>query len=105
MPSINSTLSLARRALLAHQTALETTGENIANVNTPGYTRRRPLLTPGPSVTEPPGLTLGSGVIVEKILPVRDALVEQVMGRALKEQAYYTALSENLNHLIAPWND
>jgi flagellar hook-associated protein 1 FlgK len=31
---------LASRALDAHQRALETTGQNIANVNTPGYSRQ-----------------------------------------------------------------
>jgi flagellar hook-associated protein 1 len=31
---------LASRALNAHQRALETTGQNIANVNTPGYSRQ-----------------------------------------------------------------
>ena len=36
-----SGLLLGTRALQVNQIALEITGQNIANVNTPGYTRQR----------------------------------------------------------------
>lgn len=101
MPSVNSTLAIARRALLAHQTALSTTGENIANVNTPGYARRRAEFTQGPRVIEPPGLVLGSGSQVERVIPVRDQLIEAMISHAQNEQAYYSALSESLQALAA----
>ena len=38
-------LETARRALNTQQAALLTTGHNIANANTPGYTRQRVNLT------------------------------------------------------------
>ena len=34
-------LETARRGMFTQQTALHTTGHNIANANTPGYTRQR----------------------------------------------------------------
>jgi len=34
-------IEIGRRALQAHQTALQVTGHNIANANTPGFSRRR----------------------------------------------------------------
>lgn len=37
-------LNVGARALLANQTALQTTGNNIANVNTPGYSRQQAIL-------------------------------------------------------------
>jgi flagellar hook-associated protein 1 FlgK len=43
MPGINQTLFTAKEALLANLTAINLTGANIANVNTPGYTRLRPV--------------------------------------------------------------
>jgi flagellar hook-associated protein 1 FlgK len=39
-----SVLNIATRALLANQTVLQTTGNNIANVNTPGYSRQTAVL-------------------------------------------------------------
>jgi len=38
-----SALNIAKNALLSHQTAVNLTGTNIANVNTPGYSRQRPI--------------------------------------------------------------
>ncbi|MBB1077190.1 flagellar hook-associated protein FlgK [Rhodoferax sp. 4810] len=37
-------LNVATRALMANQTVLQTTGNNIANVNTPGYSRQSAVL-------------------------------------------------------------
>ena len=45
-------LTIARDALLAHQRALQVTGHNIANVNTPGFSRQRAELA---------AITIGDG--------------------------------------------
>jgi flagellar hook-associated protein 1 len=44
-------INLASRSLQAHQQALEVTGQNIANVNTPGYNRQVAVLRPVPGAT------------------------------------------------------
>jgi len=41
MPDIYGILNVARGALLTQQRAIDVTGHNIANVNTPGYSRQR----------------------------------------------------------------
>jgi flagellar hook-associated protein 1 FlgK len=41
-----SILNIGARALLANQLALQTAGNNVANVNTPGYSRQSVLLLP-----------------------------------------------------------
>jgi len=41
MSSTFSGFDIARKALSVSQKAMETTGHNIANANTPGYTRQR----------------------------------------------------------------
>ncbi|WP_412069086.1 flagellar hook-associated protein FlgK [Rubrivirga sp. IMCC43871] len=46
--SLNSLFSTARQALLASQAATNATGSNIANVETPGYTRRSASLRATP---------------------------------------------------------
>ncbi|NHC16267.1 flagellar hook-associated protein FlgK [Motilibacter deserti] len=52
MSSTFSGLNTAYSALVAQRRALETTGQNVANVNTPGYTRQRANLEAqgGPAV-------------------------------------------------------
>lgn len=42
MPGV-SILNIAKDALLSHQTAVNLTGNNIANVDTSGYSRQRPI--------------------------------------------------------------
>ncbi len=75
-------LETARRALFTQQTAIQTTGHNIANVNTPGYSRQRVNFTP----TEPypkPGLNrpaipgqIGTGVQAGEIQRIRESFLD-----------------------------
>jgi flagellar hook-associated protein 1 FlgK len=41
MSNIYGLLSIGQSALLTQQKAIDITGNNIANVNTPGYSRQR----------------------------------------------------------------
>ena len=45
MVTASNGIEIGRRALQAQQTALQVTAHNIANVNTPGYSRRTVDLT------------------------------------------------------------
>lgn len=78
--NILGSLHIARRALLSHQTALNTIGHNLANAATPGYTRQRTELEPAA-----PQL----GVDVATIRRIRDRFLDfsllteqQALGRA-----------------------
>nr|MBO2479760.1 flagellar hook-associated protein FlgK [Bacillota bacterium] len=75
-------IELAKRALYAQQTAINTTGHNVSNANTPGYTRQRVEM-----VTTPPleaiGMNrstakgqLGTGVDVNAIVRLRDRFLD-----------------------------
>jgi hypothetical protein len=66
-------LYITRSALLAQQAALDITSGNIANVNTPGYTRRRPVLVP---IVPQPGAQ-GTGVLLLRIQEFRARYLEQ----------------------------
>jgi flagellar hook-associated protein 1 FlgK len=57
-----SGLNTALSALYAQRRALDITGQNIANVNTEGYSRQRVELAPVENVTEPARYSLSSGV-------------------------------------------
>ena len=45
MSSLNASLAIALSALDAEQGALAATTNNVANVNTPGYSREVPVLS------------------------------------------------------------
>ena len=48
--SLNAALNAGRTSLQTSQKAIEVTGLNIANVNTPGYSRQTPVLSPYPAL-------------------------------------------------------
>ena len=75
MSSLFGSLSIALRALLAEQGALDATNNNIANVNTPGFSRRRAILSQEPPVVYG-SLALGNGVSLERVESIRDRILE-----------------------------
>jgi flagellar hook-associated protein 1 FlgK len=83
-----SSLNAATTALWAQRRALDVTGQNIANVNTEGYSRQRvDLQAMGGSVVPAFFSTsngIGSGVSADEVLRIRDAFLE---GRGHTEHA------------------
>ena len=82
MNSTFSGIELGKRALMAHQTALQVTGHNVSNADTEGYSRQKitlevfdPLYIPGLTRELTPG-QIGQGVEVQKILRARDMLLD-----------------------------
>jgi flagellar hook-associated protein FlgK len=69
-------LNLGIEGLIAAQTALDTVGHNVANANTPGYSRQSVLLTAGPTVRIGNHL-VGNGVRADEIISVRDLLIDR----------------------------
>jgi flagellar hook-associated protein 1 FlgK len=69
-------LNLGIEGLLAAQTALDTVGHNLANANTPGYSRQNLLLSAGPTQRFG-GRQVGTGVRADAIVSVRDLLVDR----------------------------
>jgi flagellar hook-associated protein 1 FlgK len=59
--SLQSLLSIARSALITHQRAMAVTSQNVANAETPGYTRQRLEIQAADPEVGPFG-TLGRGV-------------------------------------------
>src|SRR5205809_2146012 len=78
-----SGINMASRALQAHQQALEVTGQNIANVDTPGYSRQvavtRSVAGPGVETGEGTGnpLAPGGGVDVALVQRTHAAWLDQ----------------------------
>lgn len=76
MPDLLRLLEIGRRALLAHQSVMSTTGQNIANVNTIGYSRQRVDLAAGRPTVTPNGI-FGSGVQIANLRRIRDRFIDQ----------------------------
>ena len=74
MADLFASLSSATRALEAQRFALDATGQNIANVNTPGYTRRTVDFAAVPPESR---FSAGRGVEVAGIRAQRDRLIER----------------------------
>ena len=93
MPGLFQGLEIGKQALLGHQVSLQTVGHNIANVNTPGYTRQRVRMStsfPEVSINGP----IGTGLLVTDIYHVRDLFLGEQF-RRLKE-GYLTAMPTNV---------
>ena len=73
MSNIYGILNMAGNALLAHQQTIIVTGNNIANVNTPGYSRQRLILAS--SIQYSSIGPLGNGVSALKVERVYDRFV------------------------------
>ncbi len=76
--SIAATLNIAKEALLTHMSAISVTGHNIANVNTPGYSRQILNLTTPESTPIGVGF-LGNGVRSDSITRQYDMFMVQRM--------------------------
>ncbi len=98
MAGLFDAISMAKRSLMAQQWAQMTTGHNISNVNTPGYSRQRTDLEASMQALEIPGGMLGMGVDVTEISRLRNRYIDR---QYLSEQQNYgflefqgTALSQ-----------
>lgn len=87
MSSISGILSVARTAMLTHQTALEVTGHNIANAETPGYSRQDLLLGTGAPRITPQG-NFGTGVRIVTVARARETLLDQDVRAQLAPAEY-----------------
>jgi flagellar hook-associated protein 1 FlgK len=95
MSSLNASLNVALSGLSAEQDALEATTNNVANVNTPGYSRQVPVLVSSEPVVEDP-LTLGTGVTLQSVESIRDPLLESQIQQETQVQGQFNTLSAAL---------
>jgi len=90
MSGIGMVLNIATTALNAQQYGLGVTAQNIANVNTEGYSRQNPVL-----VAKQPlmygGLLLGRGVDTEQVSRSSDQLIEN---KLMQEKSNMSSSSE-----------
>lgn len=98
-------LEVAKKALFAQQSALYTTGHNIANVNTKGYSRQRVNFEttspfPYPSRVQPqiPG-QIGTGVQIGAVQRIRDQFLDMQFRAENSRLGYWETKQEALSRM------
>ena len=127
--SINQLIEISRRSFQSLNGAMNTVSQNIANINTEGYSRRRVTLqadsiaSPGIIMPTPTGTATGSGVSIQSYERVRDGLLAAAswdartsLGAAQEDQRLLGALegifpigegsiNNQLNDFWNAWSD
>lgn len=96
--------SLGKTGLSAAQAALSTTGHNIANVNTPGYSRQQVLVSTAGGGRSAIGHYAGRGVQVDMVRRIYDSfLTQQVNVATASTSALETQVTQigHINNLLA----
>ncbi len=104
MSSLFGSLSIAVRSLLAQEGALDVTSNNIANVNTPGYSRQLPLLTEAPPL-EAGQISIGNGVDFEGVQCVRDNILELRIDQETQQQNRFQSYVNSMNQVQSLFNE
>src|SRR6185312_11149905 len=98
-------LETAKRGMYAQQSAIYVTGHNIANKNTPGYTRQRvnfvptePFPTASMNRPQIPG-QLGTGVKDGTIQRIRESFVDEQYRGENNKFGYYQTLADSISKM------
>jgi flagellar hook-associated protein 1 len=91
MTSIFSSLQLGVKSFEANKLAIDITGHNIANVNTPGYSKQEVVLSASQPMQTFAGL-VGNGVEINSIKQIRNEFLEKDIQQQLTKYGY--SLSE-----------
>lgn len=104
MPGLFSAIESGKRALLTNQAVLQTVGQNIANVNTPGYRRQRVNIGATAPETIAQGM-LGTGIQVDSIRQMRDLFLGQQERDATKSLGQWSYKEKALSEIESVYNE
>src|SRR5579872_1093488 len=104
MSSLFGTMSVALQSLLAQQGAMGVVANNIANVNTPGYSRQRPVFQESPPTFF--GNTLiGTGVTMSSVESVRDDILNLRIQQETSRQSSLGSYLQSMDQVQALFNE
>ena len=104
MPGLFQALEIGKRALLSTQYALQTTGHNIANVNTRGYTRQRVEMSASFPTMSTLG-AIGTGIQVDSVIQIRDHFLGVQFRDATKAAGKWQYRQKTLNNIQGLLNE
>ena len=105
MSGIFGTFNVANKGMQAAQVASHTTGHNISNANTEGYSRQRVELKADLAFTLGGVGQLGSGVKMDSIIRMVDDYVTKQIRQENGTFGQYSAKSEILNQIEIIYNE
>ncbi len=101
---INRLVDIGKSALFTAQQGISVTGHNIANVNTPGYSRQQVTLAENRPENGSPG-QIGTGVHAESIRRSVDSFVDAQLLASRERMGEFTAASQALARLEPLFGD
>jgi len=104
MGTLSGALGIALGALEADRGAVEVTSNNIANVNTPGYSREQISLLENPPVQVGDAL-FGTGVTLGQTSSIRDNLLEQRLDQENQSASQLHSYLGAMNQVQALFNE
>jgi flagellar hook-associated protein 1 len=102
--SLSSSLGIALQALLSEQGAMSVTSNNIANINTPGYTREVANLEETPPF-DFGNLQYGTGVELASIGSVRDSILQLRLDQETQTQGKLNTFTSGMNQIQTVFNE
>lgn len=100
---LNTIFDIASSGITAQRLAMEVTGENIANVNTEGYSRQRVIMENKP-VTVANGFPLGTGVEIAAVQRSYDSMLQLQLVNANSGYQESLAQESALEQIEASFN-
>ena len=97
-------LELGKTGLFAAKKSLETTGHNVANANTEGYSRQRVDQQSSRPIVKY-GVLMGTGVDVKQIKRIHDSNVEEKLNKSLSTHHFYDERSLQLEQIEKVFNE
>jgi flagellar hook-associated protein 1 len=104
MGSLSASLNIAAQSLLADETAIQTTTNNIANANTPGYSREVANLEDNPPI-QVGDLTLGNGVNVASVTSQRSSILDLRVNQETQTQGTLNELVSSGQQIQSLFNE
>jgi len=104
MGGISSILNIMREAMMVQQKAMQVTSHNIANADTPGYTRQRVVFESNPVLFNN-RLKLGLGVKVAEVVQAFDRFTTQSIQQRTSALSEFESKKSVLDFLQAVLNE
>lgn len=104
MANLLASLSIATGAMAAEQGALNETANNVANVNTPGYSRKEPQFSEDPPLVIG-NLTFGTGVSLVDVSSVHDSILQLQIQQQTGQESQLNSLVTGLQQVQAQFSN
>ncbi len=104
MSSLFGTMSVALQSMLAQQGAMAVVANNIANANTPGYSREVPNLEESPPILSGNAM-VGTGVTLQSVQSVRDNILDLRIDQETSQQYSLSSYVDSMSQVQALFNE